>query len=347
MRPAKVQKKQYPGVSPPISVAGPDASDLRSSALLERALKAEGVGQVDEKVQLAREQLELLLLSFVRTVALTEGLSVEQAATAGGKILTLGSHALGAATPGADIDLLAVVPYFVERSHFFAEGGLGGLLRDCHGLEGLHPVPDAFVPVIKFVLYGVHVDLLLARLRMPEVPPDLSPSQDKLLLRCSTETDINSINGVRVAAAIPALVSHPDNFRRTLQAVKLWAQRRGVNQHQLGFPGGVAWAMLTARVCQLYPNAAPSTLLSRFFSTWNQWKFGEVSLPVLLHASDAHGVTELPANIAPLDWNPQSARDRSYAMLVITPCRPRLCATHSVCRSTLAVLKHEVRDCLI
>ena len=165
-----------------------------------------------------------MLATFVRTVASSEGLSAEQAAAAGGKIFTLGSHALDAATPGADIDLLAVVPYFVERTHFFAEGGLGGLLRDCHGLEGLHPVPDAFVPVIKFVLHGVHVDLLLARLRLPQVPPNLSPSQDKLLLRCMSEVDVNSLNGVRVAAAILTLVPNQDHFRKTLLAVKLWAR---------------------------------------------------------------------------------------------------------------------------
>ena len=134
--------------------------------------------------------------------------------------------------------------------------------------------------------------------------------------------------------------------------------------------------MLTARVCQLYPNAAPSTLLSRFFSTWGQWKFGEASLPVLLTSADANGTrralvssdectcwegpkqrgatsfltlralvagdVELPAHSAALDWNPQSARDRNYVMIVITPCRPRICATHAVCKSTLAVVKAEL-----
>ena len=54
------------------------------------------------------------------------------------------------------------------------------------------------------------------------------------------------------------------------------------------------------------------------------------------------GDVELPAHSAALDWNPQSARDRNYVMPVITPCRPRICATHAVCKSTLAVLKVEL-----
>lgn len=46
---------------------------------------------------------------------------------------------------------------------------------------------------------------------------------------------------------------------------------RGIYANVLGFPGGVAWALLTARICQLYPNAAPSTIVSKFFPIYYQW----------------------------------------------------------------------------
>ena len=39
----------------------------------------------------------------------------------------------------------------------------------------------------------------------------------------------------------------------------------------MGFPGGVAWAMLTARVCQLYPNEIAAGIVSRFFHVYYQW----------------------------------------------------------------------------
>lgn len=37
--------------------------------------------------------------------------------------------------------------------------------------------------------------------------------------------------------------------------------------------GGLAWAILVARVCQLYPSALPATALQMFFKVWAVWPF--------------------------------------------------------------------------
>jgi poly(A) polymerase len=77
-------------------------------------------------------------------------------------------------------------------------------------------------------------------------------------------------------------------FRDALRCIKLWASRKNartcalslLNPHVIGraiysnvngFLGGVAWAMLVARICQLYPNAVAGAIVSRFFIIMYQW----------------------------------------------------------------------------
>lgn len=46
---------------------------------------------------------------------------------------------------------------------------------------------------------------------------------------------------------------------------------RGIYSNVLGFLGGVSWAMLVARTCQLYQNAVAATLLQKFFLVFSKW----------------------------------------------------------------------------
>lgn len=46
---------------------------------------------------------------------------------------------------------------------------------------------------------------------------------------------------------------------------------RAIYSNVNGFLGGVAWAMLVARICQLYPNAVAGAIVSRFFIIMYQW----------------------------------------------------------------------------
>jgi poly(A) polymerase Pap1 len=134
------------------------------------------------------------------------------------------------------------------------------------------------------------------------------------------------------------LVPEPATFKLALRAIKLWAQRKAIYANIMGYPGGVAWAMLVARVCQLYPKATSAVIVNKFFNIMLKWPW---PLPVLLKDIE-YGcpVTRVPV------WNPKvsgslapadadvSPQNSSTPVIEITGCpssrRPtRPCAPHT------------------
>ncbi|KAJ1498838.1 polynucleotide adenylyltransferase [Coelomomyces lativittatus] len=103
----------------------------------------------------------------------------------------------------------------------------------------------------------------------------------------------------------------------------------------MGFLGGVAWAMLVARVCQLYPNACAGTLVAKFFLIMHQWEWPQ---PILLKPME-----EGPLNVR--IWNPKLyASDKLHRMPIITPAYPSMCATHNVTASTHTIMVDQFRE---
>lgn len=178
-------------------------------------------------------------------------------------------------------------------------------------ITDLAVVTDAFVPIIKFEYSGISIDLIFSRIIQKQIAEN-QELKDSGLLRGLDEAELRSLNGTRVTDEILALVPEQSTFKLALRAIKLWAQRRAVYANIMGFPGGVAWAMLVARVCQLYPKAATSVIVNKFFLVMSQWRWPQ---PVLLKPIESG---PLPVRV----WNPKVCQpcflDR--ILLIATRC---------------------------
>ncbi|EFE43707.1 hypothetical protein TRV_01516 [Trichophyton verrucosum HKI 0517] len=360
---AASQSRQW-GITPPLSSALPTPSELAENDALIAELKLQNnfeppsetekrfvwlikmlltcLGNTNSSGLVFRKQtlhlLQRVTIEFIKVVSKEKGLS--QAAID--------------ASGGSDIDTLVVAPKHVMREDFFAHFPA---ILEKHApkdaIEKMTPVPDAFVPIIKIEIFGISIDLIFARLIVSSVPPNLD-LKNKDLLRGLDEREIRCVNGTRVTDEILELVPQQKTFRLALRAIKLWAQRRAIYSNIVGFPGGVAWAMLVARVCQLYPQATGSVIVGKFFRIMNQWSWPQ---PVLLkHIEDG------PLHMKV--WNPKVGSqlcfffipraladfsfqiyhgDRFHLMPIITPAYPSMCATHNVSMSTKAVILRELR----
>ena len=260
------------GVTPPISLSGPSARDLEMTNSLEAELRARNVFESAEEARLREVLLgrvDTLVKEFVYRASIKHGLPEAAARAAGGKIFTFGSYRLGVHGPGSDIDTLCVAPKHVQREDFFEIFEV--LLNAQEGIAETAAVPEAYVPVIKTKFHGVSIDFLFARVPLSRVDDNLELKDDNLL-RNIDERDVRSLGGSRVTDQILRLVPNVEVFRLALRCIKLWAGKRAIYSNVLGFLGGVAWAMLVARICQLYPNEVAGTIVSRFFIIMYQWK---------------------------------------------------------------------------
>ncbi|CAK7215402.1 polynucleotide adenylyltransferase, partial [Sporothrix curviconia] len=251
------------------------------------------------------------------------------------KVFTYGSFRLGVYMPGSDIDTLIVAPKYVTREDYFRYfPEMLKAMSPPGAITDLTAVEEAFVPIIKFEYSDISIDLIFSRVLLTQLPADERWGlKDSNLLRGLDEAELRSLNGTRVTDEILALVPEQRTFRDALRAIKLWAQRRAIYANIMGFPGGVAWAMMVARVCQLYPKATGAVIVSKFFGIILRWPWPN---PVLLKPIEDG---PLPVRV----WNPKVYRgDQFHIMPIITPAYPSMCATYNISQSSLAIIKREL-----
>ncbi|VIO98643.1 Uncharacterized protein BM_BM6348 [Brugia malayi] len=334
----------YLGVSQPISISGPDEFDIVMSTKLDEYLQANGYFETEEEMNLRLKVLSKInayVKKWVRIVSKRRQMPDSEIQSVGGKLFTFGSYRLNVHTRGADIDSLCVAPRHVDRNDFFTS--FYEMLAEDPNTTELRQVQEAFVPVIKLKYYGIEMDILFARLALPRVPEDQQLNDDSIL-RNLDEKSVRSLNGCRVADEILRLVPNISNFTYALRAIKLWAKNHGIYSNVLGYLGGVSWAILVARTCQLYPNTGPARLVQKFFLLYTKWEWPH---PVVLKETEISHARDMPS-LQELVWDPRSrSGDRFHLMPIVTPAFPQQNSTFNVTKSSLKIIMNEIEEGLV
>ncbi|XP_026175067.1 poly(A) polymerase type 3-like [Mastacembelus armatus] len=322
------------GITGPISEDFPEEPELVHTRKMIESLKTYSVFEDDLEL-LHREKvlkrLELLYKEWLQEICEEMNLPELLTKKVGGKILPFGSYHLGANSKGADIDALCIGPGFLQREDFFTS--FYEKLKAQEAVHNILAIEETYVPVIKLSLDGIKIDLIFALVAQKCIPENLDLLDDKML-KYINQRCARSLNGYRVAEETLKLVPNVYNFRLTLRVIKLWAKRRNIYSNMLGFLGGISWAILVARICQLYPNATASTLVMKFFKVYSMWVW---PIPVRLRiVNDCY--FNLPF------WDPSvNPSDRSHIMPIITPAYPQQNTSFNVSPSTLAIMTEEIK----
>uniref|UniRef100_T1IT92 Poly(A) polymerase n=1 Tax=Strigamia maritima TaxID=126957 RepID=T1IT92_STRMM len=314
-------------MSSAICLSQPKRIDIERSKKLENHLKQQGIFETETESKHRREVVRKLNKLFKNWIINIRKIPNDKI---GGKVCPFGSYRLGVHTKGADIDALCVAPMRIDRTDFFTS--FFQLLSQQPEVSQLRSIEESFVPLIKMDFDGIEVDLLFAKLNLEQLPETLD-LRDTSHLKNLDQKCARSLNGCRVTDEILNLVPNKDNFRLALRAIKLWAKRRGVYSNVLGYLGGVSWAMLVAKTCQLYPNASASVIVHKFFLVFSKWKWPN---PVLLKTPEVN-------NLGYQVWDPRvNKSDRYHSMPIITPSYPQQNSTFNVSKSTRQVIVDEL-----
>lgn len=162
-----------------------------------------------------------------------------------------GSHRLGVAEPGADLDLVGVAPRRIPRAELLER--LPVRLR-AQGMDVRARIVEGAAPRLALCVEGHDVDL--QHVAWPDERP-WPTSVDAL--SGERGLDPESRAAVRTLVAADALLEQADRhggqgrFREGLRALRRWAAARCIDDNALGYPGGLAWAVMLADAAFVVP----------------------------------------------------------------------------------------------
>lgn len=320
-------------------------------------------------------QLQIITNNWIHDIGDARGVHQTGSAQLRAYLFTFGSFRLEVDDASADVDVLVMVPPLVDREiDFFGLGpdqtyqcpSLLSRLEQDERARSMVAVVDAYVPCIKMSFGGIDFDLTFANVLRSDLPQQSEWGDDINSWRAGPSSfaadgamralahdlpAVRSFVGVQATHyVLRSMMQHYDTFRQTLVHVKAWAKKHGIYGSMMGYPGGVAWTILTAFYCRERFSTMPSgssappsigSMLAGFFDTWAKWQWPQ---PVELISRSLPTEQQNPALDAEV-WHPGGGGSGSTGdaiMPIISPAYPQMNTTHTVGPASFRVIQEEL-----
>lgn len=243
------------------------------------------------------------------------------------QLFPFGSAALGTATTNSDIDICVGCLNGKTINDFRA------VLELDSRVEIEAQIDTTFIPLLKIKWEGdTPIDFTFAQLTRPvnnhlELMGAIEP----------TEANARAVNSVLVSDWLMTNIKPYGLFCETVKFVKLWAAKNNIYGSMLGFPGGMAWTLMVAKLfqeCNFNVVEDVSDVFVHFIEYYREWNW---PLPVVLCERD-------DSDKKYRNWNPYKyPKDRCF-MPVITPVYPTMNSTYCVTLNGLRCIQAAMRS---
>lgn len=190
------------------------------------------------------------------------------------KLIPYGSYKLHTVNIDSDIDFLFLVPKFVRKNDIFSN--LFRQLQKTKLISNLRKIDEAYVPLIKFSIFDVKVDLTYAIINKNFIDSSIDDKlMDDRILRGMIQSSIIALNGLRSTMMLLDMI--PDTRQKLFQEInrflKIWAKNRIISGNIFGYFGGINIAIITTYALQRIDSDSPSFIILEIFRMLSSWNW--------------------------------------------------------------------------
>lgn len=315
----------------PVSLAIPTFSEYECSNNLENCLTDLGVRESNNE-KLKRD----FIIAKLNDAAINWIRNTENDSELNDRVRLIypfGSFVYGDIQRNSSLDLIFIAPHFIKRKQFIQD--FFAILENLPEIIEAVAVDTVRIPNIRLNINDVAIYLTFANVKMNFLLK-LEDMRDTAIYKDMDTQCGLSMNGYLTALDVLDCIPRRESFVISLMAIKHWAKKRGIYSAKLGFLGGISWAIMLIRICQLYPNATASILVKKFFAEYSKWSWPE---PVRIKGPINDRVNKKSRL---RNWD--SKYHSKELMPILTPAFPQRNTAYHITASTRKIIVDEIRN---